>query len=109
MSDQKGLDVLFLSTVMAFKDEMGLKNLTAEDALILMGQFKKMLHRLDRDKDGLVREWVNVDGRGRVVIPELLRNILGIMPGDSLYCRLYSERDLRGLILTKDSENFNND
>lgn len=106
MSDQKGLDVLFLSTVMAFKDEMNLKNLNAEDAVILLDRFRKMIQSFNYSKGGHIREYMKVDGRGRVVIPESLRNILGIMPGDVLDCHLYSERDSKGLLLIKDSRNF---
>jgi len=102
MSADEGLDVLFLSTIMAFKDKYKLKNITAEDAALLMRQFKNMVKKLDKDKDGIPHEWVIINTRGRVLIPQRIRNIVGIVSGDELECKVFYENSTpKGIILTK--------
>jgi rRNA pseudouridine-1189 N-methylase Emg1 (Nep1/Mra1 family) len=88
------LDVL-LST-------MDVKKVSVEDAETLLKTLKKNIEKLDIARRGFTHETVQLDPRGRFVIPQNFRSSLDINPKDVLDCQLYPPDKPKGIFIRKE-------
>ena len=77
-----------LSEMDAFKTylEKLLSNLktemvTLEDAPTIHRELETLVKKMEKSRKGLIHEWVVMKSRGRIVIPENLRNAIGATEG----------------------------
>lgn len=89
----------------AFKkilEEMGTEQVTVKDVPHFKKLFETEIKRLERARQGLQHEWVQVDGRGRFTIPQQFRTTLNISPQDILDAQLYPPKNPKGLYIQKE-------
>lgn len=88
------LDVL-LST-------MDVKYVTTEDSESLLKLLQRNIKDLEESRRGFTHETVQLDPRGRFVIPQNFRATLDIRPKDLLDCQLYPPDKPRGIFIRKE-------
>jgi hypothetical protein len=84
-------------------EEMKVKKVTEKDSDLILSILKKEIKMLENAREGFIHEWVQIDSRGRVIIPYRFRNLLHLKPYDRLDCHIYPNLDNpKGLLLFKE-------
>ena len=81
---------------------MDVKHVTTKDAEMLLNALKKNIEKLEEARRGFSHETVQVDPRGRFVIPQVFRTTLNINPKDLLECQLYPSDKPKGIFIRKE-------
>ena len=73
------------------------------DSTTILKSLVADLKKMENVRGGFTHEWVSMDKRGRIVIPENLRNSIGAQNGTRLDAHLYPDPSKpRGILLLKE-------
>ena len=84
-------------------DSMKVKSVSTDDAERLQKQLEREIRKIDRARGAFTHEWVTLKAKGRVVIPQNLRILIGAHEGTRFDCHLYpNPQNPRGIALIKE-------
>ena len=93
---------------LTFKEEIAkiinthnLNQLNPNEAPAFYEDLTKLLKKINASRNALSMEWIKIDARGRVTIPENYRLLLGFTGGVELECHLNNSEKPTYLILRK--------
>ena len=83
--------------------QIGVTKVTPDDALVIHMRLVEDIKRMERTRGGFIHEWVTLKSKGRVVIPENLRNAIGAVEGTRFDAHLFPTPEKpRGIALIKE-------
>jgi len=83
--------------------QIGVTKVTPDDALVIHMRLVEDIKRMEQARGGFIHEWVTLKSKGRVVIPENLRNAIGAVEGTRFDAHLFPTPEKpRGIALIKE-------
>jgi len=83
--------------------QIGVTKVTPDDALVIHMRLVEDIKRMEQARGGFIHEWVTLKSKGRIVIPENLRNAIGAVEGTRFDAHLFPTPEKpRGIALIKE-------
>lgn len=83
--------------------ELNAEKVTLDDSKEIFKRLLKQIRNLERAREGFTHEWITMKARGRLVIPQDLRILIGATRGTRFDAYIYpSPEKPRGILLIKE-------